>query len=1546
MSNNKKDLLSKWLNRSKGKASDSSIKANEIESLPKGAIKSLSYGQKRLWMLHQLNPKNAFYNYAEIYKVKGVIDVPVFESSIEKVIKRHDVLRTTFEDSKNGPIQVVNNGKSFHFTHEIFGESTLGNKEQVIDDFAQKIGGHRFNLSKNPLVQIGLLDLNDNAYILVVNMHHIITDKWSMRVFREELAEIYNATLNGMSPQLKPLSLQYADFAHWEQNKPIDQNQMDYWMKHLANAPEILQLPLDYKRPKIPSHKGAFCKRQIDISVSKRIQSLCKENNITHFVFYLSVFTILLQKYCRQDDLLIGTPISNRSKSSLERMIGFFNDTIVLRLNIDEKITFTEYLKFARKIVLEAFSNKDIPLELLVKKLGVSRDVSINPLFQTMFLYHKVPEPPVWEGFDIAYETLDSGVSKFDLTLYVAEDEDGFSATFEYATDLFREQTIVRMQGHYATLLAQITSNPEVRISELELVSEEEKKAIYQLHKNDRQYPEELGIHALIIQHGEESGDAKAVSTREEFLTYSELVQNAGKVASQLQNLGAEKGDVIGICTNRSVEVVSSILGVLMAGGVYMPIDPSYPKKRIEYMMEEASCKVVLCDEGQDEIFSEHISQVVFYTEILQSDVDREPFEAVEINKDDIAYLIFTSGSSGKPKGVMVTHGNIVHSTLARDDFYNSKPSNFLLLSSFAFDSSMVGLFWTLCSGGNLILTPEKIEQDMEALSQMIKNQAVSHTLMLPSLYHILLEQSKSETLSSLDCVIVAGEACSSKLCEDHFSKLPDTRLYNEYGPTEASVWCTGYEIGKEDAQSNIPIGPAISSTDIFILDAYENMLPFGIPGEIHVGGRGITKGYLNKPELTKEKFIHHEFDQEFPSLLYKTGDLGKMRKDGVIEFLGRVDQQIKIRGFRVELSEIQNVLQLISAFDEVVVVAVKNKKQNVPNSSQAIVAYFTSSEEVDLSRVKSVLAAQLPDYMVPSFFIEQESLPKLPNGKYNLKALEAMDHTSFATEEDSYIQPRTEIEKELVEIWSEILSIPKIGIRDNFFSLGGDSILSIQINGKASKKGLKFPANEIFKSQTIEALAQHVEKEVEEHTGEMYVGAVQLIPIQRWYLNNFKTKPEHWHLGVRFDLDERIEETVLSAAIQTIVERHASLRMIFDLDNAHFAEVRPYDTSCIKVQDLNDLSGQIKENRIDESIRKVCGTASLNEGPLFQCLYFEHSDKDVLVLLAHHLVVDQVSWNIIIEELSEVLAANRKGIPIDLGGQSISYPRWSDRLIRYSQENAIQKDYEYWTDKFSKAGLTLDSSHSIYSEEDVNRIQIELEEELTGLVTNTLPQSFDAKVNEILMAIVSKTVSKWKDKSVLVLETEGHGRESLDEEIKFHDSVGWFTTVYPILLKIDHDRDSHSNLQYIKNEVRGIPSKGLSFGVCKYLKDDGVHRDKFEYKADVLFNYLGNSVAIKSDVLGSGMMLKNHLRSEHSERHHPLEFNVYIKEGRMVWEISYVESYSNEGEINDLVEKLKKEIIALSKATEVERQHNYVPSDFEDVDFDEEDLNALFDQF
>ncbi len=917
-------LLERWLKRkndnSKSKSIDKSN--NDIPLKPKDIKTPLSFGQQRLLFLQHLFPDNPFYNYADAYELNGTIEINHLLEGFKRVVQRHSILRTTYHFEEDQVIQTVEPDGTFNYTFFDLSKESVEKQKEEARKLAVNVSQESFDLSKGPLMNVSLIKYSATKHLMVITMHHIITDKWSMKVLRAELSNIYNALINDQEPKLNPLPFQYEDYAYWQRSKTLDAKSLGYWKEKLTGSVPVLNLPSDHKRSVRPTFKGAYLTKNFSKETSSQLRALSKKSNVTLYVLLLTVYKVLLNRYSGQEDILVGTPFTNRDQTSLESLIGFFNETLVLRSDLSEDPRFSDLLNQVRGNVLDAFSHQGIPFETLVKELKPERYISSNPLFQVMFIFHEVPETPSFgSSLELKHEPFDFGVAKFDLTLYIADKDGQLSATIEYASDLFEKSTIERMQDHLAILVEDVLQNPEKRISNLSLISKPEQEQL--MIWNDNKTPElnVENLHQLFEKHANEKPEEIALIVDNDKISYKDLNEKANKVATHLKKLGLPPNSIVGLCASKSTDLIVGILGILKSGGAYLPIDPEYPLERIEFMLKDTNAPFLLTQEKHLDKLTKSTSQRITFKEVYEQQTAASQPENNPVKSTDLAYIIYTSGSSGMPKGVPVSHGNIVHSTTARFSFFPNQPQRFLLLSSFAFDSSCVGIFWTLCSGGTLVLAKEKIEQDMWGLSDLISQNQITHTLLLPSLYNLLLKQSDAQQLKSLQTVIVAGEACASSLCHDHFECLPEVELYNEYGPTEASVWCTVHQLKREDTGNIVPIGRPISNTEILILDDRMVPVPIGIAGEIYVGGLGITNGYLNREDLTKERFLDHPFEKETNKKIYRTGDLGRYRPDGIIEFLGRADLQVKIRGYRIELNEIKEILNNYSAVTEAVVI-------------------------------------------------------------------------------------------------------------------------------------------------------------------------------------------------------------------------------------------------------------------------------------------------------------------------------------------------------------------------------------------------------------------------------------------------------------------------------------------------------------------------------------------------------------------------------------------------------------------------------------------------
>ncbi|HHH50299.1 MAG TPA: amino acid adenylation domain-containing protein, partial [Saprospiraceae bacterium] len=822
------------------------------------------------------------------------------------------------------------------------------------------------------------------------------------------------------------------------------------------------------------------------------MQKLAKENDTTMYVVLLSAFQLLLYRYTNQSIILVGSPFINRDKVALEKLIGFFNETLVLRTQLSDELSFKQLIAQVKETTMQAFEHRDMPFDELVQNLKIKRQGNRNPLFQTMFVYNNSNTSTAIElDLKIEEETIELGVSKFDLTFFATDHQDYLEIALECSLELFEEDTILRMQNHLELILNAIATNPRQVISKIPLLTQSEQKQIL-IDWNDTKIPipKYQGIHHLIEKMALKFPDKIAVVFEDKKMTYAQLEQKANHVSALLSKTNKVQNTIVGLFVERSIEMIVGILGILKAAAAYLPLDAEYPKERIEFMLADAEVNVVLCQ-------SKLIEQAKFSdVKILELNISKESSfsnlsKPKEFSKDSLAYLIYTSGSTGQPKGVPISHQNLIHSTTARFHFFEKQPDAFLLLSSFSFDSSVAGIFWTLCSGGTLVVSKKRIEQDINALSNTINNNNITHTLLLPSLYHLLLQHASAKKLDSLNTVMVAGEACSSNLVSLHFKQLAKVALVNEYGPTEGTVWCTAHRLSPKDAFGLVPIGRPIPNVQNYILDKNLQAVPVGVIGELYIGGAGLANAYWKRRELSKTKFLLNPFSKNEKTLLYKTGDLARFRKNGLIDFLGRADQQVKIRGHRIELDEIKTRLLQIDSIQDAIVL-IQNPKRN-----PQIIAYLIAKENKDIN-YKNSLKEKLPDYMIPSAFILLEKFPKLPNGKVDLTKLPKPKELILDKTAD-FLAPKTAIEKQLVSIWEDVLKIKPISIHSNFFDLGGDSIRSIQVISKAYKQGIEIAPQAFFEYQNIEALAHFLEKNNNSSTNQVEdTISASLVPLNK----------------------------------------------------------------------------------------------------------------------------------------------------------------------------------------------------------------------------------------------------------------------------------------------------------------------------------------------------------------------------------------------------------------------------------------------------------------
>lgn len=1037
----------------------------------------LSFAQQRLWFLQQFDPESHLYNIHLPVRIEGELRVAALEQSINEIVRRHEALRTTFRQIGKEPMQFVNSP----FSVELTPKEVSGNNE--VAEWIKKESRFIFDLSKGPLFRARLLRLTMSEHVLLLTMHHIVSDGWSMGVLLRELCTLYAACNKGRTG-VPDLPIQYADFAVWQQQElqgALLASHLAYWKQQLAEVPAVLELPTDRPRPANRSFLGAGISFPASAELTDKLHELSRREEATLFMTLLAAFDVLLYRYTHQEDIAVGTPIAQRNHAELEQLIGFFVNTLVMRTQCSGKLTFRELLRKLKETSLSAYAHQDVPFERLVEELHPERSLSHSPLFQVMFDLQNAPMHPTHlDNLRLTPLTFEPGTSKFDLTLTLNETANGLDGFLEYSTDLFDATTARQMVESFKNILHGITLNPDAEIQSLPVLNEAEKrKLLVEWNETSRPYAANALIHQLFEQQVERTPESPALACGDRTLSYRELNARANRLARHLQRCGVGPEALVGILMQRSAETVVAILAALKAGGAYLPLDPSYPAARLEFMIKDAQ-PIVVTTRNFLQLLPENVAQVVC-VDRESDEIDKESAEnlSVEVSPANAAYAIYTSGSSGRPKGVIVSHKNLLHSTSARLSFYREPVSTFLLLSSFSFDSSVAGLFWTLCQGGKLVVPEEADHQDPAYLLNLCERHCVSHLLCLPGLYRLLLEQA-GPRLAWLKAAIVAGEKSSIELAHRHYASLAGVPLFNEYGPTEATVWSSVYECPHRTSRDNLPIGRPIANTRIYLLDSRLQPVPPGVAGELYIAGDGVTRGYLGHPELTAERFIPDPFSGDRGARIYRTGDLARYLASSDLEFLGRKDFQVKLRGYRIELTEIESALAEHPSVQQTAVLM-----REGPHRNNQLVAYIVRRPGTDVAanELREYLKNKLPEYMLPVGFVTLDSLPLTPAGKLDRKALELYRPLKPDTSGE-YRAPQTALEKVLAGIFSEVLGIARVGACDNFFESGGHSLLGTQVISRIREVfQVEIPLRRIFEEPTVSGLAHVLLRDSSEQT-------------------------------------------------------------------------------------------------------------------------------------------------------------------------------------------------------------------------------------------------------------------------------------------------------------------------------------------------------------------------------------------------------------------------------------------------------------------------------
>ncbi|KAA8559215.1 Linear gramicidin synthase subunit B [Pseudomonas extremaustralis] len=1403
----------------------------------------LSYSQQRMWFLWQMEPDSPAYNVGGMARLRGVLDVGRFEAALQALIMRHETLRTTFPSVDGVAYQKVAPQSGVRMGWQDISALCETERQQRLQQLADHEAHTPFNLETGPLLRACLVKAGEQEHYLVLTLHHIVTEGWAMDIFARELSALYEAFIDERDSPLAPLPVQYLDYSVWQRQwleAGERQRQLDYWTAQLGHEHPLLELPGDRPRPPVQSHRGELYRFDLSAELAARVRAFNAERGLTLFMTMTATLAVLLYRYSGQTDLRIGAPVANRIRPESEGLIGAFLNTQVLRCQLNGQMTVGELFEQVRHTVIEGQSHQDLPFDHLVEALQPPRSAAYNPLFQVMCNVQR------WEfqqsrqlaGMTVEYLANDARATKFDLNLEVTDLDHRLGCCLTYSTDLFDEPRIARMAEHWRNLLQALIADPKQRLSELALLSAAEQHALQaSLGREAGEHRLDQCIHQVFSQQAVTRADAPALTFAGVTLTYAELDARANRLAWMLRERGVGPQVRVGLALPRSLEMVIGLLAILKAGGAYVPLDPEYPLDRLHYMIEDSGIGLLLSDAAMFEALGELPATVACWC--LEDDLpvlenypaDELPFISLAQHQ---AYLIYTSGSTGKPKGVVVSHGEIAMHCQAVIERFGMRPDDCELhFYSINFDAATERLLVPLLCGARVVLRAQG-QWDAEEICALIRTHRINILGFTPS-YGSQLAQwlaTQHQTLPVRMC-ITGGEALTGEHLQRIRAAFQPQVFFNAYGPTETVVMPLASLAPEqlEEGAGSVPIGSIIGDRVAYILDADLALVPQGATGELYVGGAGLAQGYHQRPGMTAERFVADPFARD-GGRLYRTGDLVRQRADGLVEYLGRIDHQVKIRGFRIELGEIETRLLEHHAVREAVVLALDSP------SGKQLVAYLVSDAEHGALRdaLKAHLKAQLPDYMVPAHLIVLDSMPLTANGKLDRRALPQPDPEA---NRQQYVAPRNALESTLAAIWCAVLNVPQVGLDDNFFELGGDSILSIQVVSRARQAGIHFSPRDLFQHQTVQTLAA-VATLVEQVTAEQGVltGSSGLTPIQQWFFDTPIPERQHWNQALVLKPLQLLEPHRLEQALLAVLEHHDALRLSFSQRDAqwhaeHLAVPQGGVLMQAHVHDMAQCTALFTETQ---------RSLDLAHGPLLRALLVDGPQGQQRLLIAiHHLVVDGVSWRVLLEDLQNVYRQLSEGQSVSLPAKTSALRDWAARLQAYAHSESLREELTVWQAQLAGPAVALPVTRPLGAlrNRDADTVSVCLDAEHTRQLLQQAPSAYRTQVNDLLLTALARVVCRWSGHDSALIQLEGHGRETLFDDIDLTRSVGWFTSAYP--LRLTPLAEQGASIKAIKEQLRGIPHKGLGYGVLRYLADDLCKQTLAALpSAGITFNYLG----------------------------------------------------------------------------------------------------------
>ncbi|SMD41574.1 Phosphopantetheine attachment site [Aquiflexum balticum DSM 16537] len=1326
----------------------------------------LSFNQQSLWFIHQLEG-SIQYHIPLILDIKGKLDFTALEEAFKIILNRHEPLRTVIREKDGMPCQILLGMDRWKL------DSMELLDQKLLDKQITSLIRIPFDLSADYMMRACLISLGPDRHCLVITLHHIASDGWPSNILKKELMESYDATVNGIEASLPPLSIQYIDYAIWQRkflNSDLIQNKIDYWKGKLQNL-STLQLPTDFARPPVQSNNGNSYRFSIDNSLVSQLRELGQSHQATLFMTLLAAFKTLLYRYSGQEDICIGTPVAGRESGEMDDLIGFFVNTLAVRSNLRGNMGFTELIKDIRATTLESFEFQQVPFEMVVESLRQKRDLSRNPVFQVLFVLQNISKNEAHlDDVSISEKTYEHFTSKFDMAFELTEVDSGINGIAEYNTDLYRHETIVRFVNHFIHLLKSILENPYLNLDLLNIIPEEEKTLLLEtLNATEAKYPHDKTIVDLFEEQVDKTPEAVALLFREKKLSYKELNEWSNQFAHYLiERYNIQPDDLVGIELQRSEWMVIGILAIIKSGGAYVPIDPEYPEQRKEFIKEDAKLKVLI-----DQVELEGIKKTLNQGKYPKTN------PKIRISPENLMYVIYTSGSTGKPKGCMLEHRGLVNRLAWMQKSYPLTEKDCILQkTTFTFDVSVWELIWWSLQGASVSMLEPGGEKQPEKIVATIEASQVTVIHFVPSMLEVFLEYLGSSTedilkLRSLKQVYTSGEALKTEQVRRFKELLPNVSLMNLYGPTEASIDVSYYACDTAVEQS-IPIGKPIDNTALYVLSSTHQLVPFGTVGEICIGGVGLARGYLNRDELTREKFIKNPYRPK--ERLYRTGDLGRWRGDGNLEYLGRMDDQVKIRGYRIELGEIESILLLHPNVKQAVVMARENGL-----GDKRLVGYVVCDGNFDKESVSAFLRSKLPEYMVPALWLQLEKLPLTFSGKTDRKALPDVGISDMVTAE--YTEPRNDQEKQLAVIWQRILGLDRVGIHDDFFALGGHSLLAMRTVAAIRKEmGSEISIRDFFSAPSVAQLAQKLifrGRDLSSHVPAV-VARPETIPLSfnqqsLWFIHQLEGSIQY-HIPLILDIKGKLDFTALEEAFKIILNRHEPLRTVIREKDGMPCQIL-LGMDRWKLDSMELLDQKLLDKQITSLIRIPFDLSA--DYMMRACLISLGPDRHCLVITLHHIASDGWSSNILKKELMESYDATVNGIEASLPPLSIQYIDYAIWQRKFLNSDLIQNKIDYWKGKLqnlSTLQLPTDFARPPVQSNNGNSYRFSIDNSLVSQLRE-LGQSHQATLFMTLLAAFKTLLYRYSGQEDICIGTPVAGRESGEMD----DLIGFFVNTLAV---------------------------------------------------------------------------------------------------------------------------------------------------------------------